>query len=412
MGAERASSRVRSRLDLGEIVESRDGAFFGLAIAVAVGIVYSLCGTSFTAGRPDLFFLADAFLHGRTWLPYEFGPYDIVKIGNEIFVPFGPFPAIVLMPLVALVGPITATHLEPAVNGTLGGIDVLLCWIALQRWGAKDLRDRMWLTLLFAFSTVTWSIATRGGVWHTGHLVGMMMAFGALIEMRGARRPWLIGLLIGAAFLSRAPIVFAAPVMALWLLPHPLELRRNAGKIARRWVSLGAGLAPAGLFFLWYNWVRFGTPLESGYAIAALPAFLEAQRAEGLFSIRHIPMNLNYLFLHLPKVIEKPPYLWPDGMGMSIFITSPGLFFGARVDWRRWDTLFLGGMVLATLLPNLLYYGGGWYQFGFRYGLDSVPFAMALCGVAASRHPLSSRWRLVILFGILVGAFGAWWSTQ
>ena len=48
---------------------------------------------------------------------------------------------------------------------------------------------------------------------------------------------------------------------------------------------LAIGLAPAvGGFFL-YNVLRFGSPLESGYALATLPDWLEAQRKLGLFSI-------------------------------------------------------------------------------------------------------------------------------
>ena len=30
------------------------------------------------------------------------------------------------------------------------------------------------------------------------------------------------------------------------------------------------------------------------------------------------------------------------------------------------------------LIPTLLYYGGGWLQFGYRYFLDSIPFVWAL----------------------------------
>ena len=320
------------------LLRARPALVIGAALALAAGLVYWLGASTFNAGRPDLFYLADAFLHGRTWLTTALGPYDIVRIGNRIFVPFGPFAAILLTPLVAVIGPDMGAKWEPAVNAALGAIDVALCWVVLGRWGAKELRDRAWLTALFAFSTVTWSIATRGGVWHTGHLVAMMLAFLALIELAGRRRGWVVGLLLGAAFLSRAPILFAAPIVALWLIPSPFNLRRDAGKLARRWLSLGAGLAPAGLFFLWYNAVRFGSPFESGYAIAALPAFLEVQRQAGLFSIRHLPMNINYLFLHLPKVISNPPYLMPDGLGLSIFITSPGIFFSLRADPRRRET--------------------------------------------------------------------------
>ena len=58
---------------------------------------------------------------------------------------------------------------------------------------------------------------------------------------------------------------------------------------------------------------------------------------------------------------------------MSILITSPGLFWAVRASWmtrRSW--LLLGALVL-TLIPNLLYYGGGWLQYGYRYALDAIP---------------------------------------
>ena len=40
----------------------------------------------------------------------------------------------------------------------------------------------------------------------------------------------------------------------------------------RAWVWLGLGVLPAIVAFFAYNQVRFGSPLESGYALATLPA--------------------------------------------------------------------------------------------------------------------------------------------
>ena len=49
-----------------------------------------------------------------------------------------------------------------------------------------------------------------------------------------------------------------------------------------------------------YNQVRFGTPLESGYASRRCPVASRLARA-GLFALAHIPMNLDYFLLHLPR---------------------------------------------------------------------------------------------------------------
>lgn len=80
----------------------------GIGLFVAAVVVYWLSARTFDAGRPDLFYLADAFLHGRTWLSTPFGPYDVIPFEGHFYVPFPPFPALVFMPIVAIIGPATA----------------------------------------------------------------------------------------------------------------------------------------------------------------------------------------------------------------------------------------------------------------------------------------------------------------
>ena len=67
--------------------------------------------------------------------------------------------------------------------------------------------------------------------------------------------------------------------------------------------------------------------------------------------------------------------------------------------------------VLVLYLLMLLYYGGGWFQFGYRYFLDSIPFvwALAVMGIAARGSIKWWGW-LLILWGVAVGAFGTWWD--
>ena len=397
----------------------------GLGVAAVSAVLYWLSNRLFDAGRGDFFYLADAFLHGRTWLPAPLGPNDVIPIDGRYYVPFAPFPAIALIPLVAIIGPVTADQIESGVNAALAAACVAMCWWLLGRVGVTRTSDRMWLTALFGFSTQILWVTTRGGVWHTGHLIATIITFACLIELFGRRRAWLIGLCAGAAFLTRAPLAFAVPVYAIWLAwpgedPQLRALTGQAGAFIARardaipwrsWIELAMGVAPAIVFFFAYNQIRFGTPLESGYALATLPDWLERQRAIGLFSIQHIPMNIDYFLLHLPRPIPAWPFLRPDGLGMSVLITSPGLLFALRADWRRPIAWFLAAATILVLIPTLLYYGGGWLQYGYRYFLDSVPFVIALCGLAAvDRDGIGWGWKVLILLGIAVMGIGVYWA--
>ncbi len=163
------------------------------------------------------------------------------------------------------------------------------------------------------------------------------------------------------------------------------------------------------MFGLWYNWARFGSPIESGYYLAALPAFLDARRQLGLFSLVHLPMNIGLFLLDPPALQVAPPFFRPDGMGMSVLITSPGLLYALRAPFRDARASALGITFLLVLLPNLLYYGGGWLQMGFRYALDAIPFAIALVGMAAAKQGLPRWAKALITFGVLVGLGGVYW---
>ena len=397
----------------------------GLAVAALSAVIYWLCDRLFDAGRGDFFYLADAFLHGRTSLPVPLGPNDVIPIDGRYYVPFAPFPAIALMPLVALIGPVTADHLESGINAILAGAGVGMCWWLLGRVGIKRVSDKVWLSALFGFSTQMLWVTTRGGVWHTGQLIATLLTFACLIELFGRQRAWLIGLCAGAAFLTRAPLAFAIPVYAVWIAlpsdrrPVPADGDPEPSFITqvreilpwRRWTVFALALVPSILFFFAYNQVRFGSPLESGYALATLPDWLEQQRQIGLFSIRHIPMNIEYFLLHLPRFMTTWPFLRPDGLGMSVLLTSPGLLFALRADWRRPQAWFLAAATILVLIPTLLYYGGGWLQYGYRYFLDSVPFVIALCGVAAVvRGGIGWGWKVLILVGIAVMGIGVYWA--
>ena len=410
--AARPRSSVRDRVDREAIV--------GLVVMAIAGTIYWLSNRLYDAGRGDFFYLADAFLHGRTWLDVRLGPQDVILRNGHIYVPFAPFPGIALIPIVAVVGPLVTDQWETGINAALAASCVGLGWWFLGRAGVRSLVDRLALVILLGFSTQIWWVTTRGGVWHTGQLIATILTLGCLVELWGSKRAWLVGLLAGAAFLTRAPLAFAVPFYALLLAGDAIwEPRRWPW---RRWFQLAAGVLPSIAFFFWYNVARFGDPLESGYALATLPDWLEAQRRLGLFSTAHVGMNVDYLFTKLPTFSTTFPFLYPDGLGMSIFLTSPGLLYAIRAPWRTSRCWWLAAAALLVLIPTMLYYGGGWLQYGYRYALDSIPFVWALCGLAAAtdearRATVAFRgraiglgWLLLFVAGVAVMSLGVYWA--
>ena len=87
----------RRRLD-------RSASSSGSVVVAVSALIYWSGDRDFDAGRGDFFYLADAFLHGRTWLTFQPGPYDVIIPDGRFYVPFAPFPAVAFMPLVAILG--------------------------------------------------------------------------------------------------------------------------------------------------------------------------------------------------------------------------------------------------------------------------------------------------------------------
>jgi hypothetical protein len=394
----------------------------GFAVVAVATLIYWVTARDLDSPRDEFFDLAEAFLQGRTWLTFQPGEHDVITIDSRHYLPFGPFPAILFMPLVALIGAQGADELGAEINCILAGATIGLSWVLLGRLGVANLIHRVWVVVLFGFSTVFWWVVVRGGVWHTSQIIATLLTFACLVELWGRQRPPLIGLMAGAAFLTRTPLAVAVPFYMLLIeqLDVPWVARAGRDRLrsilarlpVREWLSLGLATVPAIAFFFWYNDLRFGHPLESGYALADVPDFLAARRDLGLISLAHLGANFELMFLRLPTPIPEYPFIKPDGFGMSVLLTSPGLLLALRAPWRSVPARILAGAALAVLLPNLLYYGGGWVQFGFRYFLDSIPFVIALCGLAVARHGIGWRSIAVILFGVAMGVASVHWADK
>ena len=160
---------------------------------------------------------------------------------------------------------------------------------------------------------------------------------------------------------------------------------------------------------LLYNYARFGDPRDFGYLNENVADALAAKlHTYGQFNLRYLPKNFWAMWLAGPQWNEERNFWQPDPEGMSLLLTTPALIYLIRARGR--SLLVWGGWLSLVLLliPLLLYYNTGWWQFGYRFSLDFMVPVMVLLAVAVRRRPTWPM-RLLILTGVVVNLYGLYW---
>jgi len=383
--------------------------------AILIGLVaftvYSLFAADFSLerwGDPSLFhvsegayfnFLADGFLHGQLHLritPEK--THDLVHFNDRLFLYWPPFPAVLMVPFIAVFGlgfsDIFLTLVLAAVNVSM----TLLLLRALRARGLIDLPDfHMWmLVVAFAFGTVHLTMAPLGRVWFTAQIIGylfIVIAYLAAISLEDRKAFIVAGIGIAAAAMTRNHLVF----LGLWPAWYLIHTNWQRGK---RWLtaSITCGLAPivaAVTLLALYNYARFGSITEMGLDLHQMArAFSSDYGLYGAFNMHYLPLNFHYQYLFYPFPLSAE-----SAMGGSLFLLTP-LFFGALFAFRSRvgvSKLMLATSILLTATPILLLMGTGWVQFGPRYTLDFTVPLLILTALGITRWPRSIVVLLVLV---------------
>ena len=354
--------------------------------ALLAGLVYLLV-SAYPSGRlfsqsfqPFYNYLADAFLHGQTWLRI-IPPYmdDLVFFNGRFYLYWAPFPAIVLMPFVAIFGvqlnDVFYTALMAAIN--VGLVAQLLRTACHAEFLRLSKTQRAILVFFFAFGTVHFMLAQYGRVWYTGQIIGftcVLLAYLSAFSLRGGKAWFFTGLALACAMLTRNQMVFTGIFPAVYLLYR--DQPWNWGRVIRSLSWAALPLAAAGLFYLFYNQVRFGSPMDVGLVyIRYSDVYRTAFQRYGFFNLRFVPINFYYHYIFYPF-----PLRLESLQGGSLFLLSP-MFFGAfAAFWKPREKKFVWALlasILITDIPILLCVGTGFAQFGPRYTLDfTVPLLL------------------------------------
>ena len=397
--------------------------------------------------------LAEAWLDGRLDLggppPSYAGNNDFAKYGDKWFITFPAFPAVLILPMVKLGGAATKVQ-DGQFFLWLAGIApavLFLVFEKLRRSGrsGRDVRTNFVLALLFAFGTVYFFTAEQGTVWFAAHVVAAGLLALYLLFALDAERPWLAGLMIGLGFMTRAPLLFAAPLFlyesvrvslrpleAPSLSPDPeaegaeaegasREEPGGPGVVARArdvWARLDKGklfglltafaipVIAVVAVAMWHNKLRFGNPFDFGYSHLQI-AWRGRVDRWGLFHYHYLPKNLGVILTSLPWV-TKPGAAVPfqiNAHGLALWFTTP-IFL-----WLLWPKR-AGGLhaalwlsVVAVAAPTLLYHNTGWVQFGYRFSNDYAPLLFVLLAIGGRRF--GKLFFLAATWSVAVNAFGA-----
>jgi hypothetical protein len=328
------------------------------------------------------------------------------------FVSFPPGPAVLMMPGVWIWGyefnDVLFTLLFAALNFPL--LYILLRRLSRGGRSARSPSDNVWLVALFGFGTVYLWSSIMGQVWFTALIIGVTFTLLYLIFAIDARRPFLAGLFLACAFATRTPLLFTSVVFfAFVLFPGGRFRREDWG--GALWTTAKFSLVPTavGLSLLYMNHLRFEDWHEFGHRYLAAGG-LERIRDYGLFNYHFLSRNLASMFTLLPRLQPTAPYILISKHGMSLFLTTPVLFYLFRSRRREYrQDLFWYRLMWITVaivaLVHLFYQNTGWEQFGYRFSLDYTPYLILL--LAIGRRPFGKVFMFWVLIGFAVNAFGA-----
>lgn len=374
---------------------------------------------------PHFIWQAQAFLHGHYYLsPSANG--DIVLLHGKKYIIYPPFPALLLLPEVAIFGGATSDIFFTTVcSALILGVLFLL----FEQFRASGLTRRTWrenalMAILLYFGSITLWLSLGGRMWFTAHIVAMLMTLIALLLAFRRHYAW-AAVALSCAFFTRGTL-WAAFLFVLYMAwddaGREALLARFSGSLLRRrpdwraipWRRLIAPAAitaaTAGLYLL-HNALIFGSPLESGYNLIIQQRY--PYITHGVFSLSYFWRDLVANFFALPVVhFSGPGDLRPTvdmldgGFGLSVFITTP-LFL--LLFWRNRRVSPLRAALWVTIglivVQVLFFHATGWFTFGPRYLFEAFPFAFALLALTDVRVD----WRFVALglIGIAINLAGA-----
>ena len=391
---------------------------FGLLIYVVCTVVF------FAFARRDVItehtkanhfaLLADSWLHRRLDLghppPANTQNNDFAEFNGKWFISFPPFPAVILLPMLAV-----AKTPENLRDGQiwlwLAGIGPAILFLVLEklrRMGESERTELQNLALswIFSFGTVYFFTVEQGTVWFAAHVVAVALAGVYLLCALGAERPVWAGIALGCAFLTRPDMLPAGLIFfceAIRTSRDGESEKIQWGAVVKKVALIAIPIAVTVAIMAWHNRARFGT-LQFGHEHLTVGWRARIDKW-GLFSYHYLARNLGIFTSSLPFMLKQSPWFQINTHGVALWFTTPIYLF---LFWPRKTSAVFRSIVIGTVpvvIMLLLYQNSGWLQFGYRFSNDYAVFLFAMLAIAGPRFG-APFWALAA-WGIAVNTFGA-----
>jgi hypothetical protein len=399
--------------------EKLDTFFLCLLIGSVTYTIYRVTGYFMnrvdTPSKAYWHLLADAFNHGHLDLTAPPTTHDLTLYNGKWYVPNPPLPAILLMPVVALLG-VEGVNMT-IVSALLGALNAVIVYLVLRYAAESGMTAckrsaNLWLTAVFALSTNHIWLATTGQMWFISQLVTILfIGLGTIAVIRG-KPAWVSGLMIGMAVMARPnifPIAIFLMGIYLWKAkPYP---EVEWGKAVRWAIGFGIPVLICVFMELLYNYLRFEDWFDFGYVtINGAESIVEAVQKYGMFHPHFLRENFEVMFLRMPRIDTTGErfFFQPGYAGYSIFAMTPAFIYLIRGIKKNWWVIGAWVSVILTVGLLLLYHNTGASQVGYRYIQDAIIPLLLLLGVGVGEKP-GILFKMLTILGVVINLLSTYW---
>ncbi len=326
---------------------------------------------------------------GKIALDHDYPHLELAIYQGNYYVSFPPVPTIPIYVLTFIFG-------EKVPDALL--VQIYAALACLLAYGA--LKDRIKYpaitAFLLCFGCCLLPILQNGAVWYQAEVLAFLLTIAAIERMGKGKIT--ISLFLYALSVGCRPFnALYGPLLLYWGFKQGGLRRLVPGVI---W-----GLCAAAAYGA-YNYVRFLNVLEFGHNY--LPEFSTQGGVQ--FALDHIGKNAATFIYGLP-FYQTRGGLEVAKFGFSLFLANPVLLCFCL--WFIWDiikkrmTLYKAAIFSAFVLHTLLLLAHrtcGGFQFGARYFVDCVPYALLYMN---EQEPFKLSYGLLAM-GLIFNLYGAW----